>query len=71
VRIKEGIKDFSVGILAITLAAILGVLLILLWPFITVIGWLVIMLLFAALAILVLVVLIMIVGRSVRQGYRR
>lgn len=69
-RIREGIKDFLVGIIVITLGAILTILLILLWPFIQIIGWLAIMLLLLAIGILIAFVLIMIVGKLVRGSYK-
>lgn len=71
--IKEGLKDFLVGAITLTLgillAAILIVILVLLWPFIAVVGWLVILLLLVALGIAIAVMLIMIVGRLVRGSY--
>jgi len=69
--IREGVKDFLVGVIVITVGAILTVLLVLLWPFIAVIGWFVIMLLFVALAILIGFGLVMIVGRLVRGSYKK
>ena len=69
--VKEGVKDFLTGITVIILGAILAILLILLWPFITTIGWLVIMLLFLAIAIVMGFLLIMIIGRLVRGSYKK
>lgn len=69
-RIKEGLKDFLVGIIVITVGAILAISLILLWPFIAVIGWLVIMLLLLAITILMAFLLIMLVGRVIRGSYK-
>ncbi len=70
-QIKEGVKDFLVGIIVITLGAILTILLILLWPFIAVVGWLVIVLLLLAITILVAFVLIMTVGKLIRGSYNK
>ncbi len=70
-RIKEGIKDFLVGVLVITLFGILSILLILLWPLINAIGWVVIILLVLAIAILITIILIMIIGQSVRRAYKK
>lgn len=69
--IKEGIKDFLVGVLVITLFGILSILLIILWPLINAIGWLAIILLVLAIAILLTIILIMIIGQSVRRAYRK
>ena len=69
--IIEGVKDFLVGIIAIILGVILTIILILLWPFIAVIGWFVIMLILIAAAIPVTVILIMIIGKLIRGSGNR
>ncbi len=69
--IREGVKDFVVGLIVITLCAILTILLILLWPFIAVVGWFVIMLLFVAIGILIAFAAVTIVGRFVRGSYKK
>lgn len=65
-NMKEGVKDFIVGLFVIVLGAILTILLIMLWPFIAVIGYFAIILLSIAIAILIAFGLIMLVGKVVR-----
>jgi len=67
----EGVKDFLVGLIVITLSAILIILLYLLWPFIAVIGWLAIVLILIGIAMLIGIGLIMIMGKAIRSTYKK
>jgi hypothetical protein len=68
---KEGVKDFTAGIATIALGLVLCAVLVILWPFIALAGWIIIILILLALALALFLAVVMIIGRLVRGGSRQ